>query len=157
MKLLPLSYDKFTMIDDEDFEYFNQFRWYYDIGNYAYRRIKTKKIWLHRALMKSSKDFVIDHIDGNGLNNQKSNLRICTHQQNIMNRNKNIGNNKYRGIYTYPYNPNRWCVSLKRRINNKIIRYRGSTTSEESAILLYNQKAKEFYGEFAKLNIIKED
>lgn len=75
------------MVDDEDFEYLNQWKWTaHRIGNdwYATRGEKKKIIYMHREILRTPKGMLTDHIDMDGLNNQKKNLRICTHQQNKM-------------------------------------------------------------------------
>ena len=93
MKEIPLSQGKVALVDDEDYKYLNQWKWYAaKQGNdfYAFRNDYTvsppKTVRMHReVLVEDPRD--IDHIDGNGLNNQKVNLRYCTHSQNHQNRN----------------------------------------------------------------------
>lgn len=159
MKLIPLSQGKFTQVDDEDFEYISQFKWCY--GGYPYRTIKLNGKWttitMHREIMKPDKDLQVDHIDGNGLNNQKSNLRICTYQQNTMNRRKNNGDHRYKGVYfNSRHTNNLWQMVIRVTKNGERIKYTKSFSTEREAVLAYNQKAIELFGEFARLNIIDE-
>ena len=97
---------------------------------------------------------IVDHIDGNGYNNNYNNLRWCNHQLNQLNRKKT--NNKcsstYKGVY---YDNGKW--DRKKRwtayitFNKKTIRL-GRFNTEEEAKEAYNKKALELFGEFAKLN-----
>ena len=92
MKKILLTKNQFALIDDEDFEKINKIKWYahferskiYVIGNIK----NDKPIKLHRLIMDCPKNMQVDHIDGNGLNNLRNNLRICTNQQNAWNRKK---------------------------------------------------------------------
>ncbi len=99
MKLIPLTQGKFAQVDDEDYDYLNQWKWYTTKNHktfYAARHIringKQKLIYMHRVIMNIIKGYKTDHIDHNGLNNQKYNLRICTCQENNRNRKKILRN-----------------------------------------------------------------
>jgi UDP-N-acetylglucosamine pyrophosphorylase len=88
MKEIQLIPEGVSLVDDEDFEYLNQFKWY-NHYNIAYRTIRennmSKLIGMHREIMKTPKGLEVDHWDHNTLNNQKSNLRNCTHKENCQN------------------------------------------------------------------------
>lgn len=99
MREVILSQCKIALIDDEDFEAINEFKWYANKHRNTYYALRhlpinsSKKLcYMHRVIMKSPTRKQIDHIDGNGLNNQKSNLRICTGSQNQQNRTKRTSN-----------------------------------------------------------------
>ena len=98
----------------------------------------------------------VDHIDGNGLNNQRSNLRIATRLQNLKNKVVQVGkiHSKYKGvckqvckhgdkIYAY------WTALITSDFKRH---YLGTFKTEEEAALAYNKKAVELHGEFANLN-----
>lgn len=141
-----------VLVDDEDFEWLNKTRWNIftkKYTSYASGTVNKKHVLMHRIIMMAEKGQEVDHIDGNGLNNQKSNLRVCTHQQNMTNR-KTKNNKKYLG--THYYRNKYWFSSLTH--NNKSI-YLGLFKTEEEAALAYNKKAIELHGEFARLNIIE--
>lgn len=94
MKLIPLTQGKFAQVDDEDYSKLNSLKWqakaYRKNKTYAARTYhineKWKTIGMHRIILQViDTDILVDHIDGNGLNNQKSNLRTCTVAENRMN------------------------------------------------------------------------
>ena len=91
MKLIPVSGGNFAAVDDEDYDYLMQRKWQISGKGYAtrYDRFKDKPrviIFMHRAIMKAKNGDIVDHKDGNKLNNQKSNLRFATPAQNSQNR-----------------------------------------------------------------------
>ena len=109
MKEIKLTHGLVVMVDDEDYLFLNRWTWHYDNNgntNYAAMLIydanvgKQVKIYMHRLIMGMPGTMYIDHIDHNGLNNQKSNLRICTHRQNLLNSTRRHKNpkSKYRGV-----------------------------------------------------------
>ena len=98
MKKINLTQGLVTLVDDEDYEYINQWKWFAVLNNknyYACRNGKSGKFWMHREIIKTPDDLICDHIDHNGLNNQKSNLRNVNKSQNAMNSRLN-SNNKLR-------------------------------------------------------------
>ena len=159
MKEIQLTQGKVALVDDEDFEYLNQWKWYANNmkGNfYATKAItvskcKQKIISMHRLIMKPEKGYVIDHIDGNSLNNQKNNLRICTHAENMRN-SKIYSNNTsgFKGVYWHKQTA-KWMAYIS--YNNKIT-HLGLFINPKDAARAYNEAAIKFHVEFAKLNEI---
>lgn len=155
MKTIMLSNGKGCMVDDDDYEYLNQFQWHEAKNRrkttYARRRkYNQNNLLMHRVIMNPEK-FQVDHIDGNGLNNQKSNLRICTPAQNSANQAKSINClSKYKGV-TVQAGHKKWVAKICKNYN-KI--YIGQFNTEEDAARAYNNAAIEMFGEFAKLNEI---
>lgn len=90
MKEIPLSKGFFAQVDDADFEIIGGRKWYCDKGVYAAFKTKVKGKtlihYMHRILMDAKVGQQVDHKDGNGLNNQRDNLRLCTNQENQRNR-----------------------------------------------------------------------
>jgi predicted TIM-barrel fold metal-dependent hydrolase len=143
-----------ALVDDEDFEWLDSFNWSLskvttEDRNYAQLGSKHNKIRMHRLIMDAKPRQMIDHIDGNGLNNQKSNLRFCTNAQNQMNK-KSIGISKYLGVNLHR---NKW---LSKICHNKKYIYLGCFKTELEAAKAYNEAAIKYHGEFARLNIIPE-
>ena len=121
----------------------------YTDKKYAKVSIENKSFLLHRYIMGvTDPKIFVDHKDGNGLNNQRSNLRICNRNQNGFNRgsDKNTSS-KHKGICWYKIT-SKWVA----RINGKHLGY---FKSEESAAREYDKAAIEIHGDFAKLNFPK--
>ena len=152
MKEIPLTQGKVAIVDDEDFEYLNQWKWFYAEG-YALRRVaglRGKQVRMHREILRTPLGLETDHINGNGLDNRKINLRICSNKQNQGNR--KIGQNNTTGCKGIWYDPKRkkhWRAAIKTNMHTKTIGY--FSTAEEAAIA-YDNMAKEFFGEFARTN-----
>lgn len=146
---------KVALVDDEDYEKLMHWKWvlFNDHGRcYAVRHIrinkKSRSIKLHREIIGVTDPKVfVDHIDGDGLNNQRSNIRKCTHAQNMANRRPWKGK-KYLGV-SAPSNNDGWRARCK---NHTI-----PAKTETEAAILYNEMAIKYHGEFARLNIISEE
>ena len=166
MKEIKLTRGLVALVDNEDYERVNQFKWQampVRGGYYAKRHVvmpdgKQVFIPMHRFIMLFPKDIEIDHIDHNTLNNQKYNLRICTFHQNRMNRKLNKNNKTgYKGVFiskrivrdkTYSY------IQAYIKVNNKSI-YLGHYDTVENAAMAYDNAAVKYFGEFANLNFQK--
>ncbi len=154
MKLIPLTQGRFAMVDDEDCDWLNQFKWYYD-GRYASSKskiIKGKKfVRMHSLILNTPKGMGSDHRDHNGLNNQRYNIRVCTAQQNNMNAvNRKNCSSGYKGV-GWTKRDEKWRSRI--RMDGKEI-HLGYFVNEKDAAFAYNQKAIELFGEFAYLNKI---
>jgi len=162
MKEIQLTKGMVALVDDEDFERVNKFKWYTFQShkvNYAVRDIHIGKIKyrirMHNLIMNySPDDILVDHKDGDGLNNQKYNLRFCTHSQNNMNKRPQIGgSSKYKGVH-FDRSRNKWTAQIWR---NNVYFYIGRFKTEIEAAKAYNTKAIELFAEFARLNVIETD
>ena len=101
--------------------------------------------------MGSPKGKDIDHIDGNGLNNQRKNLRACTRAENVRNRKKpKLNKEKYMGIRTY--NGKRKTSYRAIIGHNRKVYHLGMFASPEDAARAYDKKAVELFGKFARVN-----
>lgn len=142
-----------VLVDDEDYMKLSQFKWHMQ-GNYAvHSKSSQEHVTLHRLIMADElsiapKNTQIDHADGDKLNNQRHNLRICTPSQNVRNcRNTRIKkHSKFRGV---SMNHGKYCVYIHTDIKHKFI---GRYDSEYTAAIAYDVAAKEYHGEFATLN-----
>lgn len=148
----------YALISDKDYQLVMQYKWFAEKNRttrsgetkfYASSRINGKQVRMHNLIMGSKG---IDHKDGNGLNNQRSNLRISTHQQNIINIGKSKGTtSKYKGVCRYI--PDKWQAGIVH--NGKRIAL-GVFKNEDDAGLAYNKMAKKLHGKFAYLNTITQ-
>lgn len=148
MKKIPLTKGQFTLVDDEDYSYLNQWKWFCEFHMYAVRDYRGKRMKMHRVIMDAPQGLEIDHIDGNGLNNQKQNLRIVTHAQNQKNMKKPITNTSgYKGV-SWDQVRRKWVAYIW---NGKSINLGGYSTKLEAAEA-YDKAALSYFGDFAKTN-----
>jgi len=166
MKELAISKGLNVLLDDEDYEKYHKFKWYAQGTKnhiYAARSVrygphkenKKKCLYLHRLILNCKEDEVVDHIDHNTLNNQKYNLRLASHKENIRNR-KNTYCKKdtaYKGVFKQKGSKT-WGAQIV--VNYKRIIKSGYKTQNEAAIA-YNELAIEHFGEFALLNKILDN
>jgi len=138
------------MVDDSDFEELNKYNWQLSNFNAVVRHVKgEKQVQLHRMVMKAPLGIEIDHIDGNRLNNQKSNLRFATSSQNKMNRGPRKDNHSgYKGV-SWHKQINKWTSRIQ--IGNTY-KHLGLFENIIEAVKAYNNAALKFHGEFAWLN-----
>lgn len=160
-RLIPLTQGKFAIVDAEDFEWLNQWRWYVKKGwstFYVARNkwvAKGKKctIRIHREILNPNQMQEVDHINGNGLDNRRCNLRAVDKSQNQMNHGKyRKSSSKHKGV-SFHKPTSKWQVSISIRKTRKYI---GLFESEIKAAQSYNEAVKRYFGEFARLNIIEE-
>jgi hypothetical protein len=155
MKEIPLTQGQVAFVDDDMFEYLNQFKWCARKNwrvFYARGWINKKCVSMHRVILKlTDPNIKVDHIDCNGCNNQRTNLRICTTAQNCMNKRKDLNcTSPYKGVYIDKY---RRISKYKTLIwDDKNQHLLGYFKNEIDAAKAYDKKALEFFGEFARLN-----
>jgi hypothetical protein len=161
MREIQLTQGYVALIDDEDYDMVNFFSWHVMkrktniyVGTQAcVLNKKNIMITLHWLLIRNvPKGYEIDHIDGNALNNQKSNLRVVTHTQNMKNARKSSGcvTSKYKGVFK-PNGVNSYKVLIT--VDKKVI-YLGYYKDELEAAKVYNEAALKYFGEYAKINIL---
>jgi hypothetical protein len=158
MKEISLSKGKFALIDDEDFERVSQFKWTLQTGRTTYYAArndtssgKRKYIYLHRFILDlTDRKLMVDHINGNGLDNRRENLRVCTNGQNQRNKSKASHSTQlYKGVRRRRTLQNRYEARI--RVDGQDI-YLGRYDTPEEAAIAYDNSAIKYFGEFAKLN-----
>jgi hypothetical protein len=154
-KMIPLTRGKVALVDDADYEYLNQWKWFlsFDPSYQSFRAVANiggKTVLMHRLIMNTPKGAVVDHINHDTLDNRRCNLRNATSSQNAMNTRKRKNTySKYKGVRR---------SRNKRKVWNMVISKDGvryeyrSFSSEEEAAHAYDKKARELFGEFAVLN-----
>lgn len=156
MKEIQLSRGKVALVDDEDFELLNQYKWYAQKGHKTFYATTSRGILMHRLILGLNEtNTYCDHEDYNGLNNQKSNLRIATNSQNSINsRKRENTTSKYKGVWlTKSKYKDKAYLYWQARVNkDKKVFHLGYFKDEQEAALAYNKKAFELFGEFANLN-----
>lgn len=156
-KQIPLSQGKVALVDDSDFERVNQYKWFVAHTRtyyYAARHssgVPTRKLeFMHRFILNAPAEFMVDHRDGNGLNNTRQNLRIATVAQNGYNRKVSKNSTSgFKGV-TWVGQHHRWRATIK--VDGKRI-YLGEFRNPHDAARAYDVAARAFFGEFALLNL----
>lgn len=147
------------LIDDEDWDMVSQYRWNVAIKKgtpYIQSSVKNEdgdKITkqLAREILNAPKGTIVDHKDGNTLDNRKQNLRLSDQRTNAQNMRSNINStSKYKGV-SWNKDRNKWRAVLK--YNDKQVHI-GRFNTEEEAAQAYNKAALQYFGEYARLNII---
>lgn len=161
MKEIQLTQGYVTIVDDDDYEHINQWKWFaarFKNTVYAHRneRVggKQRTVRMHREILGIADSSVFcDHKDGNGLNNQRCNLRECTKRENNLNcKRKTSDTSNYKGVSLYAPN-NKWGARI---MHNGNAVHLGYHETENAAAKAYNEAAMKHHGEFAYLNTINE-
>ncbi len=148
-----------AIVDTEDLDKLLQYTWhaYKDYNTfYCQRNLYVGKYRMHQTMHIFLTGYkMTDHINGNGLDNRKSNLREVTNQQNVFNSRKTVHptTSKFKGVSSMLPSSNKWHAQIT--INRKKI-HLGLFKSETEAALAYDEAAREYFGEFATLNFPKE-
>ena len=161
MKKIKLTRNKWAIVDDEDYEYLNQWKWLCSSVGYAMRHcfdkekykelgLTSKKHWqaveciyMHRFINKTSKGFETDHINKNKLDNRKCNLRTVTHSKNLMNTGLWENNTSgYKGISWYK-RYKKWeakiCVNYKQIYLGRFKGLSDAIKARKKAELIYHK------------------
>ncbi|MFH1260359.1 MAG: HNH endonuclease [Candidatus Micrarchaeota archaeon] len=147
---------RFTLVDDDISPSIYEMNWTLLISKrgieYAKCHKKGRTIFFHRVITNAKKNQVVDHINGNGLDNRKENLRLCTHKENLINRRKVAKNNTtgHTGIYWLPKSK-RWAAYI--RSNGEFL-YQEYFISYKEAVKNYEAVHRKLFGGFSPYNLI---
>ena len=141
MKQIKLTQNKFALVDNEDYEALKIFAWSYHVKGYAQA---------NRMILNAPEGLQVDHINGNGLDNRRCNLRLVTNAQNAMNRNKYEKNlsSKYKGV-SWEKSRKKWRADIQLDV---VRTWLGYFDNERHAALAYDLWAKDIYKEYSKTN-----
>lgn len=157
MKQISLSQGKFALVDDSDYKWLNQWKWSllrrrHQHKYYAVRGDKNNKIiYMHREILglKRGREVQADHINNNGIDNRRVNLRKCTHKENQRNQPKNVTNTSgYKGVTWYKAG-GKWHAQIK---VNRTKYHLGYFFCLIKAAKAYDRAARKYHGDFANLN-----
>jgi len=158
MKTIPLTQGKVAIVDDEDYEILNQFKWYAERQGktfYANRKaplsqsrittVMRREIRMHREIINPPTGFFCDHKNGDGLDNRRANLRIVTNGQNQLNNGKYKSNTTgAKGVFM---DHGKYRAEIRKDGKRK---YLGMFKTVEEASAAYQKAAKELFGEYAR-------
>jgi hypothetical protein len=147
-----------ALVDAADFDKVNEFRWTVlqranDDVTYARRSVggrgQQKSVRMHRFILElKSSDPFVDHIDRNGLNNTRANLRLCTNRENLGNMRKRVGSSQYKGVRWHTHT-RKWEARIRTPEGRKCL---GLFACELDAALAYDVAARGVFGAFALIN-----
>lgn len=145
-----------AIVDAEDYPLLSRSIWHaksHEGGTLVYAATNIdpygRKLYarMHRIILAAPPGAFVDHINGNGLDNRKENLRICTPAENTRNRRKHVGRSKFKGVHPRPNG--RWQAVI---CANARLRWLGTFDREEDAARAYDRAALDVYGDFSRLN-----
>jgi hypothetical protein len=138
------------IVDIRDYELIRNQKWCVNKIGYAVTWKEGKIQYLHHVILNHSPNhkMVVDHANGNPLDNRRDNLRICTKSQNSANGKSAGKTSNYRGVY-FDKSKNKWVA---RAILNGVVRLFKRYKTETEAALAYNMAALALWGKYAKLN-----
>jgi hypothetical protein len=150
MREIPLTHGEVALVDDEDFEWLSKFSWrVVDDPRNNTLYAAASPITMHRIILGSdgAEASLVDHENGNGLDNRRENLRMATASQNQGNRRLNRNSTSgYKGVSR---RNGRWTARIKMKGRST---YLGTWDTPEEAAEAYDSKAREYFGEFAHVN-----
>jgi hypothetical protein len=155
IRYIPLTQGKYAVIEAADYERAAMFSWHASNSGartYACSNIGGRNVSLHRFLMNPPAGMVVDHIDHDGLNDRRSNLRICTQRQNLYNSRPKGRSSRFKGV-CWDKARQRWVVYIRYGGRNRFI---GQFADEIEAAKAYDRAAASLFGEYAYLNFPKE-
>jgi hypothetical protein len=151
MKKIKLTQNKYALVDDGDFGWLNQFKWCVVQGKYAHRNVGGGKwIRMHRLIMKAPSGTSVDHINGNTLDNRRSNLRLCSHRENTKNMQLSRANSTgIKDVY-WDTSRGRWAVQI---MSDGKKYYGGRFVNLKSAVVSRDKLIKQLHGSFARTEV----
>lgn len=154
MKSVPVSDSLRATVDGEDFDLVSRYKWSLLTGaknhKYAIAYISDEYLLMHRLISGVTGKSVVDHKNGDGLDNRRKNLRICSHAQNIWSSRINDFSKKtsrFKGVYLRKNG--KWRADIKIHGKKKCL---GTFVEETAAAQSYDMAAMKYFGEFACTN-----
>lgn len=157
IKEIPLSQGKVALVDDEDYEWLSKKKWAYNAQRgcafrlgWSWDGTHRSSEYMHRTILNAPRGMVVDHKDGNPLNNTRANLRLCSSAQNSRNMKKCRTNttSRFKGVSWFKRHQN-WSIYIKCEQHKYHLGY---SDNETEAAEIYDEAADKLFGDFALLN-----
>lgn len=158
MRQIPLTHGQVALVDEKDAACLPSVKWH-AIYNARTKKwyataslqhgMKVRTVYMHRYILNAPQGMHVDHINGDGLDNRRSNLRLATRSQNQHNRRTQYNNaTGYKGVSYFKNDRSYW---MQFQVNGRRVRVGGFKTAMEAA-KAYDRLAREHHGAFARLN-----
>lgn len=166
MPYIPLTQGQKALVDPEDYAWLSQYKWYAHKTTYGtYMAARTYRdetgklifLYMHRAIVAAPEGMVVDHINGDTLDNRRANLRICTRAENNRNmhrfrtRKRAAIHSRFKGVY-WDKKSKKWMAQI--RVNKRNI-YLGRYETEQEAAIAYDLAALHYFGDYARPNFVE--
>ena len=153
MKKIPLTRGKFALVDDEDYGRLSEHKWYFHHSGYAIRKITVSKkqviVHMHREVLMPPIELFTDHINGNGLDNRRENLRNCTAIENSRNQSMAKSNKSgFKGVSWHKAGC-KWRSVIHNQGKQEHL---GEFFCIVKAAKAYDEAARKYHGDFARTN-----
>ena len=152
-KKILIGHGQFAIVDDEDYELLSKYKWRVASGKNHDHHYAIAGVRMHRLILDAPPGYMVDHINGDTLDNRKVNLRLCTNSQNQQNTSSRGGTSKYKGV-SFRSRDGRWIAAFQ---YDGIRYYCGIWDTEEEAARAVDKKRGEVCGDFASKNLWYED
>lgn len=150
--MIQLTQGRVATVDKGDVGWLSKHKWHFEAGGYACRRARTtngkRHIWMHREIMECPEGMVVDHINGDKLDNRKDNLRVCTYAQNAMNRRPGERTG-YRGVIVID---GRYQAVTRVEGNPRLL---GKWNTAEEAARAHDAAAIQYRSPYVRLNFLR--
>lgn len=152
-KKIPLGHGQFAIVDDEDYDIVSRYKWHTMANGTGSHIYAATKLRMHRLILDAPPGYMVDHINGDTLDNRRSNLRLCTNSQNQQNTLSRGGSSQYKGV-SFQVKSGKWIAAFQ---YNGIRYYCGMWDNEEDAARAVDKKRGEICGDFASKNLWHDD
>jgi len=167
MKEILLTQGKVALVDDADYEPLGQYKWlahregsdtsmhWYAVRSAWNPRTRRRhQVRMHRDIIGAYPGQMVDHVNGNGLDNRRANLRLCTRAENVRNQIKQQGcASQYKGV-VWGKHCQKWIAQIRYRGQRRRL---GQYINETKAAHAYDAAARELFGDFARFNFPRKD
>lgn len=146
---IEISPDYSVQVDDDLLEELSKHRWRLHKGKHTHYAVSTRGLMMHRLVIQATKGVLVDHINGDGLDNRRANLRLCSNAQNMMNARKIAGrSSRFKGV-SWNKDRNQWYSTIEKGGKRTFL---GGYREETRAAKQYDRAARLMFGRFAKTN-----